>query len=115
VPHGRQHPCTPRRTPDLQSSRERLALVETVARELAIVKNEVKAYCTADGLKRKYPTFTLWTLIENSQVKALVDGDAFTPKAYAENLVLSKFGLTSRETLKKDRKKLRKVQKQRPE
>ena len=99
----------PRRTPDLDSSRERLALVSTLARELAIVKQEVKSYCTVDGVKRKHPKFTLWTLIEDSQIKALVDGEEFTPKAYAENLTLAKFGLTSRETLKKDRKKLRKA------
>jgi len=101
----------PRRTPDLDSSRERLALVGTLARELAIIKQELKGYCTVDGLKRKHPKFTLWTLIEDSQIKALVDGEAFVPKAYAENLTLSKFGLTSRETLKKDRQKLRKAKK----
>ena len=99
----------PRRAPDLESSRERLALVAVLARELAIIKQEVKGYCTVDGLKRNYPKFTLWTLIEDSQTKALVDGEEFTPKAYAENLTLAKFGLTSRETLKKDRRKLRKA------
>lgn len=99
----------PRRTPDLDSSRHRLALVATLARELAIVKQEVRRFCTVDSLKRKHPKFTLWTLIEDSQVKALVDGEEFTPKAYAENLTLAKFGLTSRETLKKDRRKLRRA------
>jgi hypothetical protein len=82
-------------------------LVDTLQRELAIVKQELKVYCTVDRLKRKHPKFTLWTLIEDSQLKALVDGEEFTPKAYAENLTLMKFGLTSRETLKKDRRKLR--------
>ncbi len=99
----------PRRTPDLHSSRERLALVSTLARELAVVKQDLMGFCTADGLKQKHPKFTLWTLIEDSAIQALTDGEAFTPKAYAENLTLSKFGLTSRETLKKDRRKLRKA------
>jgi len=97
----------PRRTPDLAASRERIALVDTLARELAILKQDLRGYCTTEGLKQKHPKFTVWTLIEDSQIKALVDGEAFTPKAYAENLTLAKFGLTSRETLKKDRQKLR--------
>jgi hypothetical protein len=106
-PRATQSGIRPRRTPDIDSSRERLALVEVLARELAIVKQELKAYCDVQILKRKYPKFTLWTHIEDSQIKALVDGAEFTPKAYAENLTLTKFGLTSRETLKKDRRKLR--------
>jgi hypothetical protein len=97
----------PRRTPDIQSSRDRVQLVNALARELAIVKQETKGYCTVEGLKRKHPKFTLWTLIEDSQIKELVEGEAFTPKAYAESLTLAKYGLTSRETLKKDRRKLR--------
>jgi hypothetical protein len=99
----------PRRTPDLKSSRERLALVDILQRELAIIKKEVNGYCTVEGLKRKYPTFTVWSHLEDWQLKALVDGEEFAPKAYAENLTLMKFGLTSRETLKKDRRKLRKA------
>lgn len=99
----------PRRTPDIQSSRARLALVETLARELALVKQETRKYCSVEGLKGKYPDFNLWTVIEHSQLRELVNGEAFVPKAYAENLVLAKFGLTSRETLKKDRRKLRKA------
>ena len=99
----------PRRTPDLRSSRERVELANTLARELAIIKQEIAGYCTAEELKRKHPNFALWNHIEDSQVQALVDGEEFTPKAYAENLTLTKFGLTSRETLKKDRRKLRKA------
>ena len=105
-----QHPVGPRRTPDLEVSRERLTLVDKLAQELAIVKREVKRYSTVDVLKRKHPTFTLWNHIDDSQIKALVDGEEFTPKAYAESLTLTKYGLTSRETLKKDRRKLRKAE-----
>jgi hypothetical protein len=111
VPGARASGLTPRRTPDLKSSRERLLLVDTLARELATVKLEVKVYCTPEGLKRKHPTFTLWTIIDDGQLRELVDGEPFTPKAYAEHLTLMKFGLTSRETLKKDRSKLRKAEK----
>jgi len=100
-----------RRKPDLEVSRKRLRLVDVLAQELAIIKREIEGYCTADNLKRKYPKFTLWTVIEDSQIMAIVEGEKFTPKAYAENLTLMKFGLTSRETLKKDRRKLRKAQK----
>jgi hypothetical protein len=100
-----------RRGPNLAKSQERLALLENLAHELATVKQEIKGYCTSDILKRKHPKFILWTLIEDSQIKALVDGEEFTPKRYAENLTLAKFGLTSRETLKKDRQKLSRAEK----
>jgi hypothetical protein len=61
--------------------------------------------------RKKHPNFILWEHINDVDLKELVDGTAFTPKAYAENLTLRKFGITSRETLKKDRKKLRKAEK----
>jgi hypothetical protein len=101
----------PRRTPNLQSSRERLQLVNILASELATIKYDLRRYCTAEDLKKKHPDFTLWDHISDGDLKELVDGVAFTPKAYAENLTLRKFGITSRETLKKDRKKLRKARK----
>jgi hypothetical protein len=107
APEQERSAGVPRRIPDLDSSRQRLALVGTLSRELAILKQDLKGYCTAETLKQKYPRFTLWTLIEDSQIRELVNGEAFTPKAYAEILTLAKFGLTSRETLKKDRRKLR--------
>ena len=105
------HKTPPRRTPDLKSIRERLELADSLARELAIVKQEIRTYCTVEALKRKYPKFTLWTFIEDSQIKELVEGKAFTPKAYAENLMLTRYGLTSRETLKKYRQKIRQADK----
>jgi hypothetical protein len=105
---------TPRRTPDFQSSRDRLDLVTALARELATIKQESAAYCTAEGLKQKHPEFILWKHIDEAEIKELADGIAFTPKAYAETLTLRKFGITSRETLKKDRRKLRKAQRNQP-
>jgi hypothetical protein len=99
----------PRRTPDLESSRKRLALVGALARELATIKQDVERFCTAEDLKQKHPQFILWEHIDKAELKELAEGAAFTPKAYAENLTLRKFGITSRETLKKDRKKLRRA------
>lgn len=107
------HPLRPRRTPDIKTSRERIDLVNGLASELALVKQETKAYCTLEMLKRKYPKFRLWTHVQDSQIKELIDGEAFAPKAYAENIVLTKYGFTSRETLKKDRRKLRKFESER--
>jgi hypothetical protein len=100
----------PRRTPDLQSSRQRLALLTALARELATIKQELGGYCTAEGLKHTHPEFVLWKHIDDVELKELVEGSPFTPKAYAERLTLRKFGITSRETLKKDRRKLRRSQ-----
>ena len=61
------------------------------------------------SLKQKHPGFEIWSLLEDAEIIELIDGGRFTPKAYAEKLVLRKFGNTSRATLKKDRKKLRKA------
>jgi len=101
----------PRRIPDLESSRARLNLVATLARELATIKQDLVGYCTAEGLKAKHPEFVLWEHLEHSEVKELAAGMDFTPKAYAENLTLRKFGISSRQTLKKDRRKLRRAEK----
>ena len=100
----------PRRTPDLKSSRERIELVTTLARELATLKPDLSRFSSAEGLKKKYPDFILWGHLQDAELKELVDGSAFKPKAYAETLTLRKFGLTSRDTLKKDRSKLRKAE-----
>ena len=43
---------SPRRGPDLQSSRERIELVETLYRELAIVKQEAQTYTTVAARKQ---------------------------------------------------------------
>jgi hypothetical protein len=103
-----------RRTPDLEVSRERLALVDALARELATIKQELSGYCTVESLKKKHPAFTLWKHIDDRELKELIDGDAFTPKAYASRLTLRNFGITSLQTLKKDRRKLRKADKGKP-
>lgn len=105
VPSGSEHRS--RRIPDLEISQKRLDLVHKLASELAVIKQDLKRHCTVEGLKRAHPEFALWQYLTGPEVKDLVAGEAFTPKAYAESLVLREFGITSRETLKKDRKKLR--------
>jgi hypothetical protein len=101
---------TPRRTPDLESSRARVDLVGALARELAAIKQDLRGYCSVADLKQKHPGFVLWKHIEETELKELAEGNPFKPKGYAENLTLRFFGITSRETLKKDRRKLRKAQ-----
>ena len=51
-------------------------------------------------------------MLSDVEQKELLDGD-FRPKAYAASLVLRKFGLTSLETLRTDRKILRKLDRSR--
>jgi hypothetical protein len=82
-------------------------LYEHLKIEFAAVKQDVRSYCTVEELKTRHPDFSLWSILSDPEIKELADGQPFTPKAYAENLTLRKFGCTSRETLKKDRRKLR--------
>ena len=46
-----------------------------------------------------------------AELQELLDGDEFVPKAYARNLALRHYGLTSVDTLKKDRQKISKARK----
>jgi hypothetical protein len=101
----------PRRKPDLEVSRKRVELCEKLSQELAKVKNRLRGFCTVQDLKRAFPDSVLWQHLSDAQVQELVDGEEFAPKAFAESLTLTHFGLTSRETLRKDRKKLRRANK----
>jgi hypothetical protein len=100
---------TPRRSPDLQTSKKRLALQDALASELATIKMPVQKFCDAEALKREFPDFELWNYINETEIQELADGEKFTPKAFAGNIALRTFGGTSPETLKKDRRKLRKA------
>ena len=82
----------PRRTPDLKMSRERLAFLETVATELATIKHDLAGYCTAKLLKKKHPGFVAFKYISNLELQEIVDGEPFSPRAFAESLTLRKFG-----------------------
>jgi len=95
-----------RRKPDLKTSRDRLAFLELAAAELATLKQDLKKHCTAKGLKARHPKFTIWKHIPKQELQELIDGTPFWPKTFAESLALRKFGITSRETLKKDRRKI---------
>lgn len=107
---GQGAPKMPRRSPDLAISRARIELVEVLSRELATVRPELRqGYRQAAELKQRYPNLALWTELNEQDLKELLNGERFLPKAYAENLVLRKYALTSRETLKKDRQKLRRA------
>ena len=100
----------PRRTPDLEKSRERLAFLESIATELVTIKQDLHGHCTAKSLTKKHPRFVVLGLISKQELQELVDGEAFSPKTYAENLTLRKFGITSRATLKKDRNKIKRAE-----
>jgi hypothetical protein len=102
------------RGPDLKTSQDRLELCQVLSRELATIKQDVQRHCTVEGLKRRHPRFKLWEHVDDIDLKELVDGQEFMPKAYAESLVLRQYGLASRETLKKDRSKLKKAKKAPP-
>lgn len=102
VGHQRGH-----RTPDIETSRKRIALQEQLSKELAAVYSEVKRYTTVERLRTKYPQFKLWEVLSDAEQRELIAGE-FKPRAYAGTLALRKYGLTSLSTLKKDRAKLRK-------
>ena len=112
---GQQHPHQKRgvRTPDIETSRRRVALYDQLSSELAKVqqwrKGNRKSRDVA-ALKRDHPNFALWErLTERQQADLLTD--EFRPTAYTWSIVRAVFGLsgesTSREVLKKDRRKIR--------
>jgi hypothetical protein len=98
----------PTRKPDVEISVRRRKLFDRLSTELATIKMRVKRYCDAAMLKLEYPDFELWNHIGPSDVEDLLKGN-FSPRAFAANLTLVAFGNTSRQTLKKDRRKLEKA------
>ena len=107
-------PRTPRRVPNIEVSRERVGFLDALATELATLKQDLMGYCTVEDLKTRRPQFKIWALLSDPEIQELIDGEAFKPKAFAEALTIRKFGITSRETLKRDRSKLRKAQRNQP-
>jgi hypothetical protein len=101
---GRRH-----RKANLETSRERVGLAEVLARELATIKSDLATFCTPASLRSKYPSFVLWDKLQPDELKDIANGVPYAPKAYGERIALRQFGNTSRETLKKDRAKLRKA------
>jgi hypothetical protein len=95
------------RRPNLELSRRRVEQWEELSWELATIREQTNRYVTIDGLKTRYPRFKLWQILPESEQRELPNGD-FNPKAFAGRLVLRQYGLTSLETLRKDRQKLQK-------
>jgi hypothetical protein len=87
-----------------------MLLLRTLSSELATIKMDLKGFCEAAELKSKHAGFALWKHITEDELSELISGTPFAPRAFAENLVLRHYSLTSRESLKKDRQKLRKHQ-----
>jgi hypothetical protein len=98
------------REPDLQTSKNRIALLEQLSSELATIRQKTHKYTTLQELKAKYPEFKIWEILPESEQRELLGGE-FKPKAYAVNLVLRQYGLSSPEALRKDRRKLRQAAK----
>lgn len=101
------------RTPDIETSRERIALFDQLSAELATIHREVKKFTTVEKLKTKYPGFKVWEMLSQAEQRDLLGG-GFRPRSYAGHITLRKYGLTSLSTLKKDRNKLRNAQEQQP-
>ena len=94
------------RGPDYAKSRARVELEDTLRSELGKIKSRTAHHTSLDQLRKDFPAFELWKLLSPKEQQELL-ADEFKPRAYARTLVANKFGLTSLETIKKDRQKLR--------
>lgn len=108
----RNHAIRQGRGPKLEISRQRVELEDKLCTELATVHFELRQPTSLVELRKKFPDFQIWRRLSGPEQESLLN-EAFKPKAYAKRLVLQEFGLTSEETLKKDRKKLRAAANQR--
>ena len=86
----------------------RIEMWNQLAKELTTIQQANRGYTDLPGLKRKYPRFKLWSILSEAEQGELLSIE-FRPRTYAGNLVLRQYGLTSLETLKKDRLRLRKA------
>lgn len=94
------------RGPDIETSRKRIELEERLTTELTSIAQWAKKFTTVSELRHRYPDFTLWDRLSEQEQKELLTVP-FKPKVYARHLVMRTFGITSPDTLKKDRRKLR--------
>ncbi len=95
------------RGPDFETSRERVTLEDTLRAELGSVKSQIeKGTGTLKQMEERFPNFQLWKILSSKEQEELLT-EEFRPRTYARTLVTRKFGLTSTETIKKDRQKLR--------
>ena len=95
--------------PALRKSRERAKLCETLIDELRIIYRRCQTYCTVEQLKHDYPNFVLWSHITDHEVRRLLSGDEFQPRNFAKRIALRACNLTSLDTFKDDRRKIRKA------
>ncbi len=100
-----------KREPDLATSRERIDLLDQLAMELTVIYQQTKKHTTLNKLKNEFSEYKVWELLTNEEQKKLLDNE-FRPKQLARQLVLRKYGLTSVDTLRKDRQKLRRASEQ---
>src|SRR5215469_17490864 len=101
-------------TPTLRRSRERAKLCETLIDELKTIYRRSKRYCTVDQLKHEYPDFVLWSHIKDHELRRLLGGDEFRHRDFAKHLTLRAYNLTSLDTLKDDRRRIRKAERDKP-
>ena len=105
-------PASRERGPDLAISRERVGLEDRLREELATINATAAKYPTLDLVKKAFPDFGLWAILSPTEQKTLLS-EPFKPRAYARALVARKYGLTSTETIKKDRQKVRRAHRRR--
>lgn len=94
------------RGPDYRTSQERQNLRQKLVTELATIHQQLGKGLSLNDLHDRYPDFTLWDLLSPREQAELLT-EEFRPRSYADSLVLRRYGLTSVDTLKKDRLKLR--------
>jgi hypothetical protein len=102
----RSHASRRDRGPNLEISRRRVELEDNLRSELATVVFELQQPTDLRKLQKKFPDFQIWRQLSIPEQESLLY-EPFKTTAYARRLVLRHFGLTSEETLKKDRKKLK--------
>ena len=97
------------RGPDYQRIQKRVDFEDKLVSELGMIQSKISVTASINLalLKREFPDFELWKLLSQQQQEELLTED-FKPRMYARTLAMAKFGLTSRETIKKDRQRLRK-------
>ncbi len=98
---------------NLSISRKRLSLWDQLGRELATIYQKVQVLTELGQLKQDYPDFKIWSLLSGTEQRELLLGN-FKPRQLAADLVLREYMLTSIETLRYDRKKLRKATRETP-
>ncbi len=98
------------RGPDIETSQKRIELEEILTRELVTIAQRIGALTTLDELKKTYPEFRLWQVLPAQEQEELLTVE-FRERTFARRLVMREFGFTSLDTLKKDRKKLRRTAK----